>query len=738
VGEVRRGFAAASEISFIVHLSSFIISFTITFGKAIVSKIFFALGIHNHQPVGNVHHVFEQAYEQSYKPFLEAALEHPHIRFSFHTSGCLLEWLERYQPGYFDLVGKLVERGQVELLGGAFYEPILAILPREDALEQIARMQGYIKRRFGVDVRGAWLAERVWEPQLADVLAEAGVEYIPLDDDHFLAAGHRLDDLTGYYLTESNRGPVALFPIHKRLRYTIPFEEPEASFLYMTEHAAGKEQPLFVMADDGEKFGLWPKTYEWVYEKGWLHRFFTMLGQRAGEIEMLTFSEARDRIVPAGRTYLPTGSYFEMGEWVLPPAAGRRFEEFVQEFKQRKDWEELRPFMKGGFWRGFLARYDEANVLHKKMLRASRKYHRLSSRKREDELQTPILRGQCNCPYWHGVFGGFYLPHLRHAVWKEILLGEYGVDNVSHRGRKWIDIEKSDFDADGADELLIENAVLNAYLAPRRGGMLFEWDFRPRGYNLLNTLTRRRETYHGKLSRAVSPDAESSGSASIHDLVLTKEPNLDKALHYDRWPRAALLDHFPGWNSTIEQFQSGTLADYGTFLHAPYELAELFTDAVELRRMGAVGGTAVELRKTVRTLPGRAVLQIRYRITNRAPHELHSPFGVEWNLALQAPNSPKHTLSLPGLNLMNRPLAEIGEHVGVREIVLADYIEGVAARFEFTSPVKLWRVPIESVSLSEGGFERIFQSVALLFLHDLHLGPGQTWELSFTATLTEV
>lgn len=702
-----------------------------------MSKIYFALGIHNHQPVGNFDNVFELAYRTSYKPFLETVLEHPHIRFSLHTSGCLLEWLEKHEAGYFELVGKLLERKQVELLGGGFYEPILSVLPHADALEQIARMQDYLKRRFGVAVRGAWLPERVWEPQLADLLAEAGVEYLPLDDEHFLRAGHRLRDLNSYFLTESGRGPVALLPIHKRLRYAIPFEEPAASIAYLREQRDHRAQPLCVMADDGEKFGLWPKTYAWVYEKRWLHRFFTALEENSAEIELLTFAEVRDRIPPGGRTYLPTGSYFEMGEWVLPPKASRQFSGFVHEFQKRPDWPELRPFLKGGFWRGYLARYDEVNLLHKKMLRTSAKYHRLSARKRNDKLHTPVLRGQCNCPYWHGVFGGLYLPHLRHAVWKELLLGEHALDNASHRGRKWVEIANTDLDADGHNELLLENAYMNAYLAPRRGGMLFEWDFRPRGYNLLNTLTRREEAYHSKLFEAQAESAEAGAeTASIHDQVIAKEPGLEQALHYDGWPRTALLDHFPGWNSTIEQFRDGALADYGTFLKGPYALREMFTDAVTLARRGQVGGTPVELVKTVRMPPGKAVLEVKYQIKNLANHELHSPFGVEWNLALQAPRSPQHTISLPGAGLQDGMLADSAIHDGVREIALADKHEGVAARFRFDRPIRLWRVPIESVSLSEGGFERIFQSIALLFLWELHLAAGETWERSFTASLS--
>ncbi len=700
-----------------------------------MSKINFILGIHNHQPVGNFDHVFEQAYKRSYEPFLKVALDHPHVRFSLHTTGCLWEWLEKHERGYFDLVGKLLEQKQIELLGGAFYEPILPILPRNDALEQFERMRDYLKKRFGVTPRGAWLAERVWEPALASLLAEARVEYLPLDDYHFLSAGHPLHDLSGYYLTESNSPPVALFPIHQALRYAIPFKEPERTLNYFREQAQERENAVFVMADDGEKFGLWPKTYEWVYEQGWLHRFFDMLETHGDEIQLMTFSEARDQIPAAGRTYLPTCSYFEMGEWVLPSQPGRNFEKFVKEFESRSDWDELKPFLKGGFWRGFLAKYPESNYLHKRMLRSSRKYYRLSGRKRNDDLHTPLLRGQCNCAYWHGVFGGLYLPHLRHAVWKELLHSEYLSDNLLHRGRKWVDIEYTDHDTDGHKEVLIENARMNAYLSPRRGGSLFEWDDRAAGYNLLDTLTRQPESYHEKLIHAVSVDAKSEGSASIHDLVLSKERDLDQKLFYDRWPRAALLDHFPGWNSLIGEFQTGKLADYGTFLKGEYRIAEMFTDGVKLACLGWVGETSVEILKTIRAVPGKPILNIHYRVKNHSDFNLDSPFGVEWNLGLKAANSFRHHISIPDSGDWNQPLGEIKVHQNVKEVRLADDYEGVAVHLSLDGAAKLWRVPIESISLSEGGFERVFQSIALMFLWDLHLAPRQSWERNIVAQL---
>jgi len=704
-----------------------------------VSKVYLCLELHNHQPVGNFDRVMREAYEKSYKPFLQTLLEFPQIRLSLHTSGCLLEWCEAKLPEYLDLVGKLHSRGQIELIGGAFYEPVLAAIPREDALEHFHRMNEYLFRRFGARPRGAWLPERVWEPGFAALLVEAGVEYISMDDDLFLAAGHMPEELNGYFMTESHNGPLAMFPNHLALRYAIPFKEPEATFDYILSHADARPNSLYLMGDDGEKFGLWPRTYKPIYEDGWLRRFFTMLIEHSHDVELLTMAEARDKIQPKGRTYLPTGSYFEMGEWTLPTAARRRFEHFVHELKEREDWPQVRPFVKGGFWRGFLAKYEEVNYLQKKMLRVSRKYHSLSTRKTDSQYHTQVLRGQCNCPYWHGVFGGLYLPHLRHAVWKEIIQGEYTLDNLLHRGRKWVDISHVDHDADGRRELLIENAMMNAYLAPAQGGMLFEWDYRPRGYNLMNTLTRREEPYHADVARATvsNPDEEHDTAESIHDLILKKEEGLEHIVTVDRWPRRALLDHFHGFDGTIEQFKSGTLADYGDFLHGEYELAEMFPDGVTLTRTGKLGSLPLRVTKTIRVVAGHAKLSVEYKIVNLSGQEMHGPFGVEWNFALMAPNSGQHHFSIPGSTVLRRPLRETVEHGDVSHVRMADEHEGVSVNMENSIPARLWRVPVESVSLSEGGFERVFQSLALLYSWELRLAAGASWQVSFTAELAD-
>src|SRR5207249_2691019 len=178
-----------------------------------MDRLAFCFGVHNHQPIGNFDHVMVEATERAYRPFLERLEQRPEVRLSVHCTGSLLEWLRERSPRTFDLLGTVVARGQVELLTGGFYEPILAILPDHDKIGQIERLTEFLKGHFGVRPRGMWLAERVWEPQLPRALRAAGVEYVLVDDSHFALAGFDPETLAGYYLTEEQGAVLGVFPI---------------------------------------------------------------------------------------------------------------------------------------------------------------------------------------------------------------------------------------------------------------------------------------------------------------------------------------------------------------------------------------------------------------------------------------------------------------------------------------------------------------------------------------------
>jgi hypothetical protein len=592
-------------------------------------------------------------------------------------------------------------------------------------------MASYLTARFGVRPRGMWVAERVWEPHLAKPIAEAGVEYVILDDNHFKAAGLSDAALTGHFLTEEQGARLALFPISQRLRYLIPFREPVETIAYLRQRASLLPGGIAVMADDAEKFGGWPGTHDWVYRRGWLKRFLQARQENADWLDLGTFSQALED-PPRGRIYLPTTSYTEMTEWALPTEASIGFEEARARVDDLPLAEGLRSFLRGGFWRNFLVKYPEANTLHKKMLRVSRQVHALPkrSRRRAAALQA-LWRGQCNDAYWHGVFGGLYLPHLRHAVFHHLIHAEQVVEEM-RRDRKTVRIETLDWDADGFVEVLVSSPLLALVVEPARGGGVVELDARAKAFNLGNTFTRRPEAYHRKLARSVRRAGE--GAATIHEELGAKEEGLLDLLHYDAYRRGNFLDHWLSPTATLVDFNRKGVGT-GLALTA-YEARidrECGTPVLLLQGRAEQAGASLRIEKRFRLAPDAARLTVEYRLE---PNGLvaGSRFGVELNLAFYMGPPPDRVVEVNGKQAADPSLFAVAETARVGEVRIVDAWLGLAARLALDPPGTLWRCPVQTISQSEAGYERVAQQVALLPHWSLD-GPEGVRQLRLTLSI---
>jgi hypothetical protein len=505
----------------------------------------FVFGLHLHQPVGNFDHVMADHVRDVYRPIIERASAAGLLPLTLHVSGPLLEWLEQHDVAWLDMIGRLAADAKLELLLAGFDEPILAALPKPDRLEQIGRLREYLKRRFGVAATGLWLTERVWHPGLAEDLAEAGVEYALVDDRHFLVCGFRSEDLHRPHLTESNGRRVGLLAIDERLRYLIPFRPPEETAAYLRE-LRGRGHQLAVLADDGEKFGGWPGTKQWVYGSGWLDNFLTTIERltAAGEVKLSTGQEAFRQVPSGGLAYLGTASYREMEKWALPPVAQQELTRLEDELGP-KDLAASASFVRGGHWHHFLVKYPESNRMHKTMLALS-----ALSRSRGDppEARRAIGRAQCNDAYWHGVFGGLYLPHLRTAIWHQLALAE----RVLRHGES-LACEELDVDYDGFPELWVHSSQFSGVISPRRGGAIEVFTRFSDLTNLADVLTRRRESYHEPPKPSASHDnAGGGGTASIHDIE--RAARLKELPPVDAEPRAMLVERLIGREVTAAQY----------------------------------------------------------------------------------------------------------------------------------------------------------------------------------------
>ena len=626
-----------------------------------MNSVGFVFGVHLHQPVGNFDHVFADHLRDVYRPLVERLVERRFFPFTLHISGPLLEWLEAHDAAYLDIIGRLAGDGHVELLLAGLYEPVLASLLPADRVEQVAWMREAIRRRFGVAATGLWLTERVWEPDLAAHLADAGVRYVVLDDRHFLVSGFEREQLHAPFWTESAGKRVALFPIDERLRYLIPFRPPAEIGAYLRDlRTAGR--PLAVFVDDGEKFGGWPGTKDWVYTRGWLAQFLDAVGAlvTAGEVRLTTPGAALDTVRSGGLAYLPTASYREMEAWSLPPAAARRLAVLEHDLGEARLAGPEGALVRGAHWRNFLVKYPEANRMHKKMLALS-----ALCRERGDPpaARRAIGRAQCNDAYWHGVFGGLYLPHLRAALWRQLALAE----GELRRGEGLV-VERLDLDGDGAEELWIHSDTISALVSPQRGGVVQEFTVFEQGVNYLDVLTRRRESYHEPAPGRADGEAPApaDGTPSIHDLE--QMVRLQHLPPIDSCDRALFVDRVLAGDVTLDSYMGGAFESVARWSRIVFDASlEESANAVE-----------IALRPTPDAGPAAAgLLEKRIRLDQGGGLSVH----YRWDPAAFPPDA----VFCPELSVS-------------REVEL-----------DLTPAAEVWRFPVATVSRSERGFEETVQ-----------------------------
>ena len=571
-------------------------------GRADAPPLRFALAVHLHQPVGNFDHVFEEHLAHVYRPFLEAVWAREALPLTLHVSGPLLEWLEAHAAGFLDEIGRRASDGLVEILASGWTEPILAAWPRADRVEQVEAMRATLASRFGVDARGAWLTERVWEPDLPADLARAGIEYTLLDDRHLLATGLERRALDRPYRTESGGAPLTLLPIDERLRYLVPFR-PVTEIEDFFRGSRDEGARLLVLGDDGEKFGGWPDTRQWVYEGGWLGRFLDALDRlRAdGALEPVTTAGAA-REPSGGLVYPATGSYRELEEWALPRSAALALQALSAPDTGAGPTAPS-PFVRGGHWKGFLSRYPESNRMHKTALALGR-----IARERGDPapVRRAIAHAQCNDAYWHGVFGGIYLPHLRRAVWRALAEAERGL-----RAGEGLTHDTLDFDLDGHLEVWVRSSRFSAVLSPARGGAIEILVRLDSGENDADVLTRYLEVYHDDPADPrdpVLPDAGGAeavghaGAASIHERERRATPPA-----VDRTPRALFQERVLPPGTDVSRLSSGTAVPIQDWAARPWDLEGVHARSDEVVIALRATGDGAALVKRVRLQADGAV-----------------------------------------------------------------------------------------------------------------------------------
>ncbi len=697
------------------------------------------LVIHNHQPLGNLPEVFRRAYVDAYAPFLDVIRRHPGIKWALHVSGCLWEWLEAEEPGYLDALRKEHSAGRLEFLTGGLWEPVQPLLDETSCRLQISGMTDWLKDRFGVDPIGSWTTERVWEPALASRLAKAGIRYTLLDDSQ-LRAGLPPEDedpVWGHYRTEHNGRSIAIFPIDERLRYLIPFRKADEVVRELEDRAGMLPDGAGITyGDDGEKFGLWPDTFDWVYEKGWLDEFLGRLEKSS----LVTTTHPSEYMKlnphPRRRVYIPTSSYREMGIWTLYPRrnlAAERIHKFVEGDEELK---RIGPPHAAGFFRNFLARYPEVCYMHERVAELIweivRRDPNIIPKPGDDAapLERALwhaLRAQCNCPYWHGVFGGLYLNYLRFGNHREILKAEKALMRadpppppIRFLGTRHIDTDNGDEIHEPESPVLVATEKVHWVIDPISGQIVAAGEIELE-VDVIDVIARRFEAYHATMKEAGEVSSEEAPE-SIHDVVEVAPAGWRDGHGYDHCRRGCFADSVFAYKPSIEKL-------------ARVEYQPEFGPGCTTWELSQKDGK-IELsstrdcwfrQKMISFEDGGSTANVHYRLSRTDGRLFEGFFLMEFNLGLLAGDAPDRYHLLPsGRQLPLRSRFDIDD---VSEAVCVDEWTNIRITLQVEGADWVGAYPVNTLSRGEGGLEMNYQGTCVIFRMPLRLEPESVWTI---------
>ncbi len=720
------------------------------------------LVFHNHQPVGNFGWVIRDLWDHAYEPTVAALEERPWFRAGLHYSGPLLDWIEAEEPDAIARIRALVEREQVEILGSGLTEPILVSLPLADRQTQLIRMADRVQQLFGRRPAGAWLTERVWEPDLASDMARAGYAYTIVDDNHLRAASVPREGQWGTWSTDDQGHRLTLFASEQGLRYFMPWKTVDETIAHLRANATVDRSRIGMMGDDGEKFGGWPGTHELCWRPdGWMPEFFGAVEENADWIDTVRPSDWLATHAPLGRVYVPAASYVEMTEWALPPDDAQPFHELLAQARET-DAPAAR-FLFGGFWRSFQAKYREINDLHKQMLRVSAAVAAMPDGADRDLALHHLLRGQSNDVYWHGLFGGIYLVHLRLAVLAELIAAQDLVDGGT------APTLTADLDLDGVDEVQLGGVGQSLVVDVNEGAGIGAWDLFASRLAIGSAMRRRPESYHARLrqhflelaARAeqgeAAPVADTAGDAAAtttdEGIVLLDE-GLEQLLVYDRHEQRGALVTIRDL-ATADSLGSSELArlldeDLGDFTGTPHEVVELGNGCLTVRREGTLRGTA-SVRQPVShrmTLTKRLelsgtrlepMLSIDLEVANAeaVPQAFELDLSFCWNLAGGGHNPSAYYAWEAADEEQTAPHDTSGDLRGTRTVAFGNRYVGVHVEAELSRAGRITWYPIETVSKSEGGYESVYQASSLHLRWPVALAAGGAQRFGVTFRVSQ-
>jgi hypothetical protein len=627
-------------------------------------KLSVILGYHDHLPAGAKDDEFEEIYSSRLKPFVTLLNGNPGVPAALHLSGPLLERLKQKKPEFFLLIGDLVARKQIELLGGGFYEPLLPLLPLTDKIGQIELLTTYIRQHFGKKPQGCYLPFGAWEQSLAGVLSSCGMAYTFLGEDQFRASGIEGGEIYAPWITEDQGKLVTVFPVIGSVNSRGSGAEIQDLINAVNRRDSGGgiqdrgEHAGRPFAPEGGLVTFFPRFSGDNAETA-IEGFFEQLagGMAEKKLEMSLPGKFLKTAGPLNRAYFPSSADSD----------------FMSQLDDGRKFSCLQP-------RRFLMSYSEANNLYSKMYFTHTLINQLRGDKaRKKTAREELWKAQGADAFCRTAGRDIACSMVRKHAYRSLISAER---ITREKGNFVPSLLTFDFDLDGEAEYLFQDKNVNCYVRAE-GASVFELDYLPRGWNYLDTFSPRRS-----------------------------------------FRRYAFMDSFldPDVSADALEALAGGTGNTGRFCGR--ELYEAAADRQRGRVLFRLAGGAgfpfgrIEIEKSYQLEKNIVVLS--YTLTNRDKTETDFCFVPQFDLSFADPEhfSVYVPSAMSGLLPKNGVLG-----TGFNAVEVSDAKNSSVLGFSSEQAFDLYLFQINA----EAGISETYQSSCFLPLFRLKLGPGESW-----------
>lgn len=401
------------------------------------------IGMYNNLPYSASNALYEQEYQGAWRPFLSGLYKFPSIKSIIHFSGTIFSWLEENHPEYMYLLTEMVRRGQIELLGGGFYNPLAPLISTQDMTGQVEALSAFIRKTFGKRPSGAWLYEYAWTPSLPAILQNSKIQYSFLPAQCYMEMYAAPPFSPSFFASEDHRKTVCLFPVFESRTGEGGFEPYEKTLIRL-QQAYPQYNTYLIMADGYEIADTWEdsglESPDVLFE-----RTFAWFQKNCLEYDTITAAQL-NKTVKSTKTLYVSQCYSERYRGYCENTISRvstTRPEYIQLSKQSVLDHPL-----------VFALYQKLNFVS-----AMTGLFRGDKSRKKASIDD-IWRAQSGDLYWVGPSGGILLPEARLAAYASLIDAE----KMIRQNRFHHYLSFDDINFDGVKEALFQSSAYTCYL----------------------------------------------------------------------------------------------------------------------------------------------------------------------------------------------------------------------------------------------------------------------------------